>query len=765
MMPKVGSKTTAPSNGVYHTVDTTDDGYTTKAAYPKGLRPFKFHGVNFQWDQGDVQAKGDCPLCGREGRFFINPENGLWDCKVCGVSGNPTTFIRQFHELCDKETKSSDYNELAHARGLLFPETLIHWRVARSVLTGDWLVPGWGPDGKLNTLYRYVHDKASKKYKLYATPELSQQLFGVNLWNPNAKKVIFMEGPWDAMSLWEVLKSTKMLDGKPVQTGSVDSSLLAETNVIATPGCTVFPESWTSLFGSRDLVIMFDSDHPKKHPKTGAQIPPAGFNGVKRCVEILSRSEEQPNSVQFLLWGPLGYDKDRPAGFDVRDFLRGAGDKVTDRIGALPGLWEKIEDIPSDWVTGGAPGGRKGKVTLDIEPCDNWKTLVVQWRKAMKWTEGLDRALSVMLASIASTKSVGDQLWVKIVGPAACGKSTLCEAISTNRKHVLAKSTIRGFHSGFQRDGGKNNEDNSLIAQLYDKTLVTKDGDTLLQSPNLPQILSEARDIYDRTSRTHYRHGINRDYDGVNMTWILCGTSSLRALDSSELGERFLDCVIMDGIDEDLEDEILLRVAHRVDRTLSIDAGKVSQDPELTLAMRMTGGYIEHLRAIAQQGLSDVVFSDDMLHRVIKLGKFVAYMRARPSTRQKETAEREFATRLVSQLCRMAKCLAVVLNKDTVDEEVMRRVTRCAMDTARGITMDILKHLAEFGSDGLEPRTVATRTNQSEEHCRSLLRFLKKIGVIDVYTPTVVRGVTGRPRWRHSDRMAKLYAEVIKYQQ
>ena len=144
------------------------------------------------------------------------------------------------------------------------------------------------------------------------------------------------------------------------------------------------------------------------------------------------------------------------------------------------------------------------------------------WRKALKWTDGLDCALSVMLASVTSTMQVGDQLWVKIIGPASCGKSTLCEALSVNDKYILAKSTIRGFHSGYKsdRDG---TEDNSLIVQVRNKTLITKDGDTILQSPNLGQILSDARDLYDCTTRSHYKNKMGKDYVGVRMTWILCG--------------------------------------------------------------------------------------------------------------------------------------------------------------------------------------------------------------------------------------------------
>ena len=192
-------------------------------------------------------------------------------------------------------------------------------------------------------------------------------------------------------------------------------------------------------------------------------------------------------------------------------------DGPTLRLTALESLLALLTPIPKEWLSGppmaynGQPHSSGG--SLAPLECKQYKTMILAWRKALKWTPGLDHALSVMLASVASVKSLGDQLWIKVIGPAACGKSTLCEALSINREHIIAKSTIRGFHSGFKTSGGENGEeDNSLAAKLFDKTLITKDGDTLLQSPNLSQILSEGRDLYDGTSRTHYRNKMSKEY-------------------------------------------------------------------------------------------------------------------------------------------------------------------------------------------------------------------------------------------------------------
>jgi len=436
------------------------------------------------------------------------------------------------------------------------------------------------------------------------------------------------------------------------------------------------------------------------------------------------------------------------------------------RLTALRHLLGKLVPVPAAWLTKAAGGDKTtpGPLCQGCLPCTTYAELVTSWRKALKWTEGLDHALAVMLASVTSTKTLGDQLWVKLIGPAACGKSTLCEALSINKDYVIAKSTIRGFHSGYKSDKGEDGEDNSLIPLIRDKTLVTKDGDTLLQSPNLGQILSEGRDLYDSVSRSHYRNRMGKDYMGIRMTWLLAGTSALRAIDSSELGERFLDCVIMHNIDDELENEILWRVANRADRNLAMETdGKLETqyEPELAEAMQLTGGYVAHLRENATDVLSTIDNPAEAMRYCTRLGKFVAYMRARPSKQQEEQAERELAARLVSQHVRLAKCLAVVLNRKSVDGEVMRRVRQVSLDTGRGQTLNIAKLLYGVGEKGSEPRAIALRTNQTEDKTRGMLRFLREIGIV---TPMAVqgKGLGSKVRWRLTNRLQALYEEVVE---
>lgn len=734
------------------------------------IKPYRFHGLDVSLKDGEKQANCNCPFCLKEGKFSINVDTGLWRCLVCGTGndkggGNLYTFIRALWQHGDKATNPPHYKELAANRKLLYADTVMQWEAARHPITNEWCIPGYSVECKQVQLYRYAKLPGKNSRSLMATPTLKHGIFANQHGNnkPNNPKVYLFEGPWDAMAFWEVLRAAKQGDDNHLHhTASPEASLLAQASVMAVPGCNVFNEQWATMFAGKDVYLMFDNDHDKE--VNGKVIESPGYAGMRRVAQLLAKSEEPPNTIHIIKWGNSGtHNPELPNGYDVRDHLA-QGNTITERIKLLEQLLAKLEPIPEDWVQGRTKKATKaGDVHLAEAKCESWKQLNLLWRKAMRWTDGLDCALSVMLASITSTKAVGDQLWCKIIGPASCGKSTLCEAVSVNRKFVTAKSTIRGFHSGFQTDR-KGTEDNSLIGKLNGMTLVTKDGDTLLQSPNLGQVLSEARDIYDTTSRTYYRNKMSKEYHGIRMTWILCGTSSLRQLDSSELGERFLDCVIMDGIDDEMEDEVLMRVAYKAERNMALEAGsslESQNDPDYVKAMQATGGYVTYLRENAQRLLAGVEATDNAIHQCVYLGKFVAFARARPSTRQDESVEREFGSRLVSQLTRLAKCLAVVLNRPTIDEEVLRRTRKVALDTARGKTLDLIKRMFDIGPSGMENKSLALLTGRSEAESLKLLRFLRNIGAAEVILKKLAPGVNGKPRWRLTQKLAKLYSKIM----
>jgi hypothetical protein len=755
---------------------------------PQNLRPFIFHGLDLS-PCGSNQARGECPFCGKEEKFHVSVDSGQWQCFGCAASGNVVSFLWKLHEL--SMASGGRWEDLAKERKLLAAGTLAQWGVCQSVITGEWLVPGYAQSGRICQLYRYVLAPGGKR-RLMATPpdsesaaqlraersadgsvdRLKHGLMGLHLMGRDVQTLYVCEGVWDAMALWEVAGQCKIMaeptafdpNGGRVELGLTQdrrASLLGRGAVVAVPSCNVWNEKWSSVCAGRRVVLLYHSDHARKNPKTGASVPAAGYEGMKRTAQLIVGVEPAPSSLNYLRWGPAGFDPSKPSGYDVRDAL-GQGAKLTDRVHVLEDLLFKLAPVPTEWLVDAKRG--TGRNDLQPKECTNWAQLVKAWRLTFKWTDGLDRALSCMLACVVSTKVVGDQLWMKVIGPPACGKSVLCEALTVARRYVLPVSIFTGFHSGYRdHEEGK---DVSLISKARDKTMVTKDGDTLLQSPNLSRTLSEARDLYDRVARTHYRNKVSRNYEGLNITWILCGTEALRNLDASELGERFLDCVVIDEMSEELEEEIGMRVAYKAAHDLKFESNgrpEGQHSPDRVEAMQLTGGYVEYLRENAVHLLNDVAIPDWASRRCHHLGLFTSRLRARPSDRQGETAQRELSFRLTSQLIRLAGCLSVVLNREVVDEDVMRRVTQVALDTSRGRSFDLVRALYQE-PQGMRAERACWYTNETKAGERRLLEFLAKrqIGVVEKFHPHATKGFPGPAFYRLSASMRKLYTQVMQ---
>ena len=433
------------------------------------------------------------------------------------------------------------------------------------------------------------------------------------------------------------------------------------------------------------------------------------------------------------------------------------------RISRLRALLARIVPIDPKWLES-HPTGRNGQACLEVLECQNYKELATAWRKALTWTPGLDCGLSVMLTIVASTMAPGEQLWFKILGPPSSGKTTLLEAVATDTEHVYSKDTIKGVHTG-DRSAHLDGQDLSLIGMAAGKMFAVKDADTLLKMPNKEQILSEFRGLYDRTSRTHYRNTVMKDYVDKRMTQCWCGTNALREIDQSDLGQRFLDCVVLDEIDDDFEDEVAWRAANQEARNVRMaptteKSGGSGHSPELELAMCLSGGYAKWLYVNAYDLVSqlDMEKSEKALRRCTKLGKFVAYMRARPH--KDRESEREFCARLVKQFVRLATFLAVVLNKNHLDKEVMQRVVKIALDTSRGLSLKILEQLYAT-PDGMDNKALSMFTGADHSEMARMVKFLKKIGILERNEVAAEHGAkTKQNHWVLTSKLRKLYREI-----
>lgn len=305
---------------------------------PPSLKPYIFYGVKLKWTSTSKEAVADCPWCGSDNKFTVNIDRGVWRCLKCNEGtekgkvingGNITTFIRKLDELSLAETKSQDYEALAKDRRLLNHTTPLEWGLSKSIITNEWLIPGFNTEGAMTTLYKYGYNYETKRTMLWPAPTIGHKLFGMQMFNHRADIIYILEGLWDTLAFWEVAIACKQRDinGEDLRlmpTSNRNASLLGNANVLGIASNLAFSDKWaTDIFHNKIVNFMCQNDHPGKNKKTGAPLPPASYMGMERIAKLLSASATPPIEMNVLLWGEHGYDLKKPSGYDIRDHLAG----------------------------------------------------------------------------------------------------------------------------------------------------------------------------------------------------------------------------------------------------------------------------------------------------------------------------------------------------------------------------------------------------------------------------------------------------------
>lgn len=422
-------------------------------------------------------------------------------------------------------------------------------------------------------------------------------------------------------------------------------------------------------------------------------------------------------------------------------------------------LLNKAVDPPKEWFENvkGVKKDEERGITVEPLPCTSFHELVEAWKDtrdqpngkkgALRWTDRYDIGLSTMLAVASSTMLPESQVWLRIIAVAGSGKSTLCEGVACNASHTFATSVFTGIHSGDSKDG----VDKSLIPLINGRTFLINEGDTLLKQPNKEQLMSELRDLHFGISRCSYRNGKVETYDNIRTTVMIAGTPTLRGLNSSALGDRFLDISIYEKESKLAETRLVTNVSRMAsqnivnfkrNKELLNGHNKNYLSPEKIHAYRMTAGFLDYLR--------DGMDSGEFTHGIEipnwydaeceRLGKIVALMRTRSGKGDEDHTEPELHTRLTTQLNKLGICQAVVLGTP-IDKEVMRRIATVAYDTCYGKPFHILNLLSE---EPMEVPMLANRLCCGQETVRKYLSLLRSIGCVQSDQSIAISGALRR---------------------
>ena len=726
---------------------------------PQALIPFWIYGVDLSLKESTGQANGDCPFCGKDGKLSVNSETTEWDCKSCGASGNWVGFVRQLYECSDRIV--SDYAALATLRPPIQPETFMRWGVLQSFIDGVWMVPGYGPNGKLNALYRWTAPAGTTKRRLQTSGDTGHQLCGMAQYDQTKSTVWLCEGAWDGMAWWQALNTVgKGEDGEltEVPAGS-ERCLLADASVLAVPGCNIFKDHWCELLAGKHVIVAFHNDHAREHPPGSGNFHRAGWDGSRRVTEILASSPKPPESIDVLCWGRDGHDPDLPNGFDLRDAVARDGPENAVKL-----VLSRVAGVPAQWTSDRVHVKGRTVSVLQSMSCSSFRDLTTAWRIALKWRRDLEDVLSVMLAVALSTDQIGDQLFLQVIGEAGSAKTRLCDGMLVSN-YCFPLEHLTGFYSGWKDPSGK---DFSLLPRANGKTMITPEGDVIVASPKFSEIMSQQRRIFDGTSGTTFK---NRDketrYTGLRTPWIMAGTPALLEQDQSRLGDRFLQICIDRPCEEEIDD-IQLKIgwtALRSVRQSSNGHADGQTEETMTKAYKLTGGYVDYLRTDAYGIINNISLrEEEVIRSCAAMAKIVADFRARPHPDHKREIEayKEVPSRVTAQFVRLAVCLAGVLNKREVDGDVMRLVAKVAADSSRGKTWEIARHLVGRGAEGSSIAAIAVAVRVTEERAAKLLWFLSQIDVVEIYSAAVKVGVRPHAKWRLTSRVRRLLESLVR---
>lgn len=662
-----------------------------KERIPPKLRPFVSLGFNYSPARtSGKEAYGTCPLCEKDGKFYVNTITGQYSCKFgkCAISGNIFTLLEAYWKKLSRTPASRElWNRLQKDRGI--PAGIL--KSAGIVWDGDrWIIPVRNVKGSIVNFRFYKWGK-----KLIGLPELETYPLGMDALTDASRKgepVYVVEGEWDAFAVEAILDEAE-------EPGIV----------IGLPGAGAFKDDWLEHFRGRNVIHGFDFDI-------------AGFKGLKRTHDKLTGVAR---SQRMISWPDSLSD-----GYDFRDFYNDDGTfeafraMITDY--REPELDEELEqdEVPAEKIIESFP-------SLDSGERVPFREVLDVYAKWLMLSPDLVDAIRVTYAVIISNQLDGDPVWLHLAASPGFGKTEILNSCSAC-SHVVMRSTVTAHSlvSGFQLSGGR---DPSLIPQLFGKTLCIKDFTEILGMPKVArdEIYSIIRGAYDGRIEKTFGNGVRREYRGY-FSIITGVTPKIFGERGSVVGERFLVFHLPKKPDTDMSDIIMAalmnvggesemkeEIAEKARQFLEfkIEASDVPQIPREIL-----------LRIAA---LAQVV---SMLRGTIEKDYIRDHVSYRP--------EYEVGTRPAKQLAKIAIGIALQNNKgEPINwEDIYRVVKKVGKDSCIGWNYETLDYLTQ--NDGQLLQALSKACNIPITTLANQLEELEMLGVVT--KGALATGVKGR---------------------
>ena len=694
----------------------------------KRLKPFIAHGVDSLEETGD-QVRGTCPFTNKENKFYINPENLLWDSKTAGLSGNLSQFLAY---------RATAYAETLAARPALLQELADHRQLPKRAFA-PWNIGWTGRAYSIPVCDARGHTVDIRTYRLgdavKSTSGVKVGLLGAERIPGNPRDTIYVcEGEWDAIGL-DYLR--RVVD--------------AAGAVVGVPGAGTFKSDWAKWFTGRHVVLLYDKDGP-------------GEEGERKAADVLKAHAQ---SIQFVHWPAA-----MPDGFDTRDWVV-AGLREKKPKKAWVGLQAMLrptpkqpteEDKPLSHINGssGPEGGPSSggmlppsAWTKKVPTLDDVRTVFKRWL----FLESTD-AISVMLATVVSQQIDGEPIWMFLVGPPGSAKTETLNSLSlVPSAYMTSTLTPHSLISGANwKDGG----DPSLIPRLDGKVMVIKDFTSILslRDTEKDEIFGILRDAFDGKCGKEFGNGVVRKYES-RFTILAAVTPSIYSLSSQHtaLGERFLKFGVGDNLVHAHEEDIIQRAIQNINVETTMRAEMA--DVVLAFLERRIG--MAHISSGSLPTISPQIQSS-----VIHLARFGARMRGivtRDTYRNDIVTSRpsaEVGSRLGKQLAKLCQSLALVHGRRTVTDDEYRLVKKVMLDTIPQRTEDILRQMLKHCPTEKETMTLQEMSVASKYPTATVSRILQDLNVLEIVTRSQLK--KGKFQWTVSSYIRDLIQRAHLYE-
>jgi hypothetical protein len=341
-----------------------------------------------------------------------------------------------------------------------------------------------------------------------------------------------------------------------------------------------------------------------------------------------------------------------------------------------------------------------------------------------------DEIIDVIFAAAIAEKLPGDPFWLFVIAPPGGGKTELLRALGGKDFYHLSDLTSKTFISGLMLgEGEARKKIDDLLPQLNRKVLVFKDFTTILEKnkDERREILSQFREIYDGSFAKKFGT-IDEKVEYRARFGFIAGVTPI--LDKhykvmQQLGERFLKYRM-----EDDEQELTTRAEQN-------EGSEEVMREEIGNAVM---GFLSHLLV-----RDDVTLSPEQSKQIIEAARFLAVCRT-PVVIQSSKSDfyhdyiptPELPTRLVKQLKKGCKALAIVRGRGTVSSEDVATVVKLTLHTCPPDRLHVLKAVQELYNGMGDGVTVSEIKKKVSLPVSSLRRVCEQLVLLNLLEETSI---------------------------